>query len=837
MVRLFLAVISTTVFVAANAHATDVNVKKFLARSNFSQPTNTVYLVEGANLAPRVKTRIEELLRESATVVVGQPPAQPAAGSLIIAIGDTPASRALITDKDLAAQGPEGFIVRSSTNDAGVTTLATNGNPAQGERTTSNTNRGVSYGAYEILQQIGYHFFHPFTPQAPHALNVPSVKVNVVEKPRWPRRGLHLHTMHPIELSHVLNAWGPNGPGDAPGFNSELHEWDLFLEWMLAHRQNQVEWVLLADKTHQTFNDSDERAQRLKTLVNMAHGWGLLAGIDVGIVFEQQNMWRLLRSPGADANDSTEIRSRLKWLMRAGWDFVTAEMGTSEFTSPDDVKTVFWMNTLTDEMERVYNRFAAVKVHISQGQQAKHYSDPETHQALNFNFLPIYADKRLAVLPHTVELYSLDDPAPTYGNTNFGEINRFMQLEAGQRPMMFYPESAYWVSYDIDTPLFLPSYAERRMHDLRLISREEDAGLLGRGANKGARMQGQLLFTSGFEWGYWFNDLVAMHAAWNPRSGENERTAFENITHEILRPDPASEATTHALGELLSDTIIAQDDILIHGKVNGKNPRQIERLTGIAYLSGVETWDEINTSLGDMPLADILGIKNAATQPNRLGFRSLRSDNNGQGVDYAREVHPLLDAMEVSFSNLSQKMIDLYKQAPATDTNKDVLAEFADGALINTLRASQVHALYDADAAVTMGQNPQWRDAKLARARQAIDVASQVVARREQHYRSTTDGIARWGQNPTVYNYGYLWTVHSLFWWYRDEGIVVQQPSNACFMNIVNPADTVLAEGRDNTWYQWAQKLADLSGLGSINECLNPSTVEPQPRLRVRGHQ
>ena len=30
--------------------------------------------------------------------------------------------------------------------------------------------------------------------------------------------------------------------------------------------------------------------------------------------------------------------------------------------------------------------------------------------------------------------------------------------------------------------------------------------------------------------------------------------------------------------------------------------------------------------------------------------------------------------------------------------------------------------------------------------------------------------IAGWRQNPTVYTYGYLWTVHSLFYWWRDLG-------------------------------------------------------------------
>jgi hypothetical protein len=33
----------------------------------------------------------------------------------------------------------------------------------------------------------------------------------------------------------------------------------------------------------------------------------------------------------------------------------------------------------------------------------------------------------------------------------------------------------------------------------------------------GFRIQGQMDFTSGWEWGYWLNDVITASAAWNPR--------------------------------------------------------------------------------------------------------------------------------------------------------------------------------------------------------------------------------------------------------------------------------------------------------------------------------
>jgi hypothetical protein len=39
--------------------------------------------------------------------------------------------------------------------------------------------------------------------------------------------------------------------------------------------------------------------------------------------------------------------------------------------------------------------------------------------------------------------------------------------------VVYYGETAYWVSVDLDVPLFLPLYGERRLHDLRLIAQQE----------------------------------------------------------------------------------------------------------------------------------------------------------------------------------------------------------------------------------------------------------------------------------------------------------------------------------------------------------------------------
>lgn len=744
---------------------------------------NATELIFGDDVSPTLKARVTELIHQA--------PSE----NITLAIGSTPQARELVAPEELTQD--ETLVVRSR---GGIFVATGKG-------------RGVNFAAYELLQQLGYRFFHPFTPQAPKRLNVHDIEVK--ESPRWPTRGLHLHTQHQIELTHVLNGWGPKGPTDKAGFERLTKQWDLFCEWMIAHRQNTVEWVLLATKTTPNFNDSPERQARLTGLVAKAHAWGLTTGIDVGIVFEQQNMWRLLRKPTKSAKqDAVEIRARTGWLLKAGFDFLTVEAGVQEFRAPDDEKSLAWMNTVVDEAAK-HGRWAQAKVHVSHGQATKHFKDPDTREALNFNFLPHYADARLVALPHTVQIYGLDDPAPTYGNHDFSEIRRFMSLEAGARKVIYYPEAAYWCSYDVDVPLFLASYGERRVHDLRLIAADEDAGMLGRGVHKGSRIQGQLLFSSGFEWGYWLNNLVAMHAAWNPHAdAASDDAAYRAVLADILRsPSP--------MIDVLSEQVDAEKDLLIHGRVGHRAPASVNKLNGMAYLAGQETWDELNTFI-----AEKFKKPDLVDQPSRVGFQ-FRKKLVVDGVDYVNELAPLLNAMSSRFGALATRA-----EASAAD---DVSTELAQSMRMMALRSKQLVALYQAHAYKALGHDDDWFDARAGEARAAVDRAAEIVHARERSYRTDRELIASWSYGPTSYMYGYLWTAHSLMWWYRDEGSALKGGrKNFCFMNIVNPADNVFANGQRTFVYKVLKALDTVPLFGALKECLSPSTSEPNPRQRVR---
>ena len=473
------------------------------------------------------------------------------------------------------------------------------------------------------------------------------------------------------------------------------------------------------------------------------------------------------------------------------------------------------MNVVTAEAAKL-GRKAQSKIHVSKGQGAKHFKDPETGAPLNFNFLPHYADQRLTVLPHTVQIYGVQDPAPIYGNRDFSEIRRFIAMEAGARDVVYYPEAAYWCSYDIDVPLFLATYGEKRVSDLRLIASDEDAGRLGRGVTRGAHIQGQMLFSSGFEWGYWLNNLVAMHAAWNPRlEFASDEKAYEAVLREVFREDSP-------VIPILIEQVRAEDDLLIHGRIAGQNPRQIDRLTGIAYLAGQETWDELNTWVAKKFKKDSM-----LTQPSRAGF-IFRDKLVVDKIDYAKDVAPLLAEMASRFGGVATSFERLGSTSEET-------TELAQASRMMALRSTQLVALYQAHAQKPLKKSNEWRDARLQEARAAVDRAEGIMRAREKKYRVDLRLIQGWGHSPTNYGYGYLWTAHSLMWWDRDEGSAQKLRKNFCYMNIVNPADNVFANGQKTFIYKALKVLSVIPLFGALDECLSPSKIEPNPRERVRG--
>lgn len=400
----------------------------------------------------------------------------------------------------------------------------------------------------------------------------------------------------------------------------------------------------------------------------------------------------------------------------------------------------------------------------------------------------------------------------------------FIAWEAGARPTVWHPETAYWVSFDVDVPLFLPVYAHRRFHDLRLLAADEEAGKLGLGGNAGAHMDGQLTFSSGWEWTYWLQEVITARAAWDPRLDlVDEEAALAAALDPVVRPfgDAAEPARA-----LLLKTMRRQKELLIDGKILGTPPKVIERRSGQAYLQGFETWDDVAELATGLP-GDF-----TMTQPERLGLVEMRNPFHDP-PGYSKEVEPLLAEMEDEFVAEAEAYAALRDQVPAgaLPLYDDIIASSE----LLALRATQIHGLYDyVDG--TFDQPKAWLDMRLAAARDALDDAVVVVSEREPHYRVPADRIAGWRGNPTGYSYGYLWTVRTLYYWWRDEGKATQIPVSPCYLNIVNPATIALGEGSLSNTLDVINDVFDkVPGIGSITECVSaPLNEPPMPPPGIR---
>ena len=118
----------------------------------------------------------------------------------------------------------------------------------------------------------------------------------------------------------------------------------------------------------------------------------------------------------------------------------------------------------------------------------------------------------------------------------------------------------------------------------------------------------------------------------------------------------------------------------------------------------------------------------------------------------------------------------------------EIRNEILDAWNMTTYRYKTTRILYDY---VTSESN---KTSLLNEAKLLINQATSVVRQREQKYRAPH--LYDWGSNPTAYNFGYLWTVHSLYYFWRDyyqaighlkikgHNVDVWSP---CFLNIQDP--------------------------------------------------
>lgn len=775
-----------------------------------TRPVRALCLAPDETVSGSFKAALLSLLGDVPNLAVYDRPEQcaDARDALTLAVGDSPLASKLIPDKQVTTLKSEGFVIRLGTVD-GRSVIAVRGQARK--NFSKGAHLGAAFGLLSVLEKLGFSFLHPLEPVVPERLAFNPDTVEASESPGRRIRGIHLHTMHPLELTDLLNGWGMNGPEDAAGFTNMLDEWRGFLMWMLANKLNRVQWVLLSSPKWADFAESDERRRRLSTLVDIAHDFGIEVGIDVPIAMRQQNAFRLLTKKGSLDEELEEIYENIDWLMAAGFDFLASENGTTEFTHPNAKRMLAWMNGIAEHLDtRHRGKRAYMKIHVSSGQTVEDFADPVSGGPLNINHLTYYSDRRIGVMPHTVEFWGLSDPAPTYGNDDFSSMFEYMKIESKRREVIWYPETAYWCSFDIDVPLFLPIYAERRLKDLRTVARWEASG-----AKDADPIDGQVFFSSGWEWGYWLNDVVAARASWDPLLDiDSDAAAFEALIGKVFRNFKEAGAP---LAALIADMAEKQAQQLIIGANDRSGAGFKGHLTGQAYLQGEDALDDLARKLSRFPMVAL-----TPTQPNRADiFYGQDTDSSDLG-----RLHPLLKEMETDYKNIARKFSKTINSP--SRAHRKILQELSLSLKVTALRATQARALLDYAAAKRESASAENLKRIALESRKAVRRAQALVRKAELLYRVEPDRIAAWRDNPTAYRFGYLWSVRSLYYWHRDHQRTVPHRKHPCFANVVDPVELAFGVPSDGPQLAFVRRLSELVfGRQVTNACLTASEFSP----------
>jgi len=562
----------------------------------------------------------------------------------------------------------------------------------------------LAFGAYALLEELGARFFHPMQELVPAfgKARVPP-GLSVTRAPAMKSRGVQFHTLHPIEYFATFNQ-----PSDA-----SLAEAKRVVDWLVKTGQNYFQWVLL-DPKHVDFDALRPHAQ---AIIDYAHARNVTVGGSLQIWGKAalQNNMVLVTDP-AQAN--AQIDAGLDRLMQIGWDAVDLQLG--EFISSDPQSVIDWLSHCVEHLAATHpNVLVNVENHV--GNYKNLYVDYKG-QTVFYYHLPQFADPRLGQNVHTLSLFDVYRNWATYAHPDFHlQHDYLMKMLPTGRRVKYHPESAYWISADIDVPLFLPEFLFSRWNDVHnLVGEIRAQGL--------PPLYGHLMFSSGHEWGYWLTDYMTAKILWEP---ELPLDAF------VARWGAAYGDGAQDFSSALSQLIAIQSHYVFD-----------ERL--LPYLQG------------ESSVVDLGYLAGLETHPRRTQFEEVLAMSAADRAAFQAKVPDALDAMAAEMKPIEDLVSARCRGADVT------LApwcnEIADGVSIVRNRAQHASRVYRAVLAKASGSDAETH---YAAALALHDEAKAIIARREGGYRFDLDRLTADYASPTVYGFGYLRAAHTVCYWDR----------------------------------------------------------------------
>jgi hypothetical protein len=630
----------------------------------------------------------------------------------------------------------------------------------------------TQWAGYDLLRHLGVHFFHPENTFYPSSLAWPEAPFDIEESPSFQERSISVHRTHPVELS-------------APLSDENVDMAALQMKW--------IDWNVALRMSHVSGWDTEY-------VEDYAYLRGFPRGTGFNLLSTQQGGVPLIdpddpRSEEEQIAEAIELRvdpgDGTKRASSFGFNFTP-----SEFTEADATDTVRRITFITEYLTENY---PDVKVWtINHGT----HQEPTEEYGVRFSSLPKLAPPELGVKVHTLMFYDLVRDAPVYGNANFNYLLDFIREESMVRRIVHYPESSWWLTFDLPVPLFLaPVTLEARQKDVDAIQ-----DLLSPSPEDKSGVYGHRLFSSGQEWGYWLIDYCFSRMSWS--TSFTHRDCIEDVSQIF-----SSREVFQEVWQLVEERQI--EDM--------RNPELIRFLVG----SDEETEVALDVGIVFHPLPphpeEVLSYSDEQ-------ILALRENSLNKLTQMAADYEEWTERIEVILPE-------------QTAMAAPYLREFRDGLIVFALRAQ--HAVMVYETAITLRQalstgsleevNSAYEGVLASRG--ITDSARTIIHRREEDYRYPLElsiagdepGTSGAIDNKTIYPYRYLSRTHRLFYWSRPDDQLASLFGEG--LSLVNPNRRLLLHEHPLNIHIVADSIFDLSivrGDGTTQTALEPYTYENQ---------
>jgi hypothetical protein len=620
-----------------------------------------------------------------------------------------------------------------------------------------NTALAHQYALYEALRRLGVRFFHPeqeYVPQrAPEDLRTLALRPTAVHRegldylPDHAWRSWSFHGSHPLEHLESFS------DGDVP-----IDEARNVNAWIVKNRGNRFRGL------GRGVAPDEARERRRQELEALRTQMGFPRGTGITLHNEQQGASAEIdpsRPEPVQQQIESLVTEKLAQVPDARWFGI--HFGPTEFTTTPDEQTVQWINWAgAKALELRPDIDVLINVHITGSQPMVNFGDLGCSSGTNpdersdYYDLAFHTDPRLGVSVHTVMFYPLEGPARVYNQQSFAHKLCLMERASAQgRPVQWFPEGSWWLSFDNSVPVYLPLYMWARHRDFQLTQHLLESR--GRGSLRSHRM-----FNSGHEWGYWQQDYAVGLWAWNVD------VPMADVLGEMFDPLCAADqvegcdARTEAVA-VLEELMAHQRELFLEREDWSGRPGGL-----YTYFAGEDQGDEIAAASGfefrpvRVPFSTVAGWGEELLDPFEQSDVIALEDAAQQG-------HAWADRLEA-----------LTSQVP--DAGLPWLSEVVDGVRINALRAEHTAALYRAAIehrrAGIAGAQPPFDDAldALDLAASALAEAEAVIRRREAAYRYPAEQVYGGGLSPqtavpngTTYGYRVHTKTHLLTYWHSRQ--------------------------------------------------------------------